>query len=104
MTIDEAIKHCEEYVEQYEKKAMLTCVTLEQCKCAEEHYHLAEWLKELKHYKEQPEIVRCENCQFSSTYIYCGELYWTCNNPEGLNRDVSENSYCSAVIKLKGSR
>lgn len=50
MTIDEAIKHCEEYVEQHEKKARLTCVTLEQCKCADEHRQLAEWLKELRVY------------------------------------------------------
>lgn len=49
--IDEAIRHCEEVAEENERKAdalpydhpLLECV-----KCAEEHRHLAEWLRELK--------------------------------------------------------
>lgn len=41
MTLDQAIKHCEEKAE---------------CKdgeCSKEHVQLAEWLKELKYYREQ---------------------------------------------------
>lgn len=41
MTLDQAIKHCEEKAE---------------CKdgeCSKEHAQLAEWLKELKYYREQ---------------------------------------------------
>ncbi len=74
MTIDEAIKHCEEVAEEQEKlyrlcpaseSGMYHCdgdkdgITLENgknkgCqKCAEEHRQLAEWLKELKAYREQ---------------------------------------------------
>lgn len=40
MTLDEAIKHAEE-------RASLSCD-----ECAEQHRQLAEWLKELKQYRE----------------------------------------------------
>ena len=53
MTLDEAIKHAEEVAEQNEwfEKNYLESI---QCKeCAEEHRQLAEWLKELKEYREQ---------------------------------------------------
>jgi hypothetical protein len=42
MTLDEAIKHCEEVAEKL-------CICDE---CAEEHRQLAEWLEELKTYRE----------------------------------------------------
>ena len=44
MTIDEAIQHCGEQVQEQAKKGCYSC--------AEEHLQLAEWLKELKAYKE----------------------------------------------------
>lgn len=52
MTIEEAIKHCEEKAKQLEGyaepyRSMGNCE-----KCAEEHRQLAEWLKELKKYRE----------------------------------------------------
>lgn len=63
MTIDEAIKHCEEVAEAEERSAKLhqrpnigikgsgkrylSCI-----ECAKEHRQLAEWLKELKAYRE----------------------------------------------------
>ena len=66
MTLEEAIKHCEEVAEEQEKAAKewhenqvgkcepirfpkmdYTCEN-ECYKCAEEHRQLAEWLKELK--------------------------------------------------------
>lgn len=74
MTLDEAIQHCEEVAEEQEKLYRLCpasesglyhcdgskdCITLKNgknkgCqKCASEHRQLAEWLKELKVYKEQ---------------------------------------------------
>ena len=61
MTIDEAIKHCEEVADYNEKlrKYLLGEHTEENTKafialwtCAEEHRQLAEWLKELKKYRE----------------------------------------------------
>jgi hypothetical protein len=44
MTLDEAIIHCEEM-------AKTTCA-----KCGKEHQQLANWLKELKQYREQKEM------------------------------------------------
>lgn len=49
MTIDEAIKHCEEVAEEQEKN---------ECnECAAEHRQLAEWLKELKAYREAKDKI-----------------------------------------------
>lgn len=56
MTLDEAIKHCDEVAEQFERKKELTAVTLEMYKCAEEHRQLAEWLRELKAYRKNEEL------------------------------------------------
>ena len=68
MTIDEAIQHCEEVVQEKESQGYCDrslCVimdvnnaTCDECEavkcreCASEHRQLAEWLKELKRYKE----------------------------------------------------
>lgn len=53
MTLDEAIKHCEEKAEELEEEAVKGCCDdteiMNNCiKCAEEHRQLAEWLRELK--------------------------------------------------------
>jgi len=61
MTLDEAIKHAEEVAEEKENEAQdLEYSKLDwkyeanQCsKCSEEHRQLAEWLKELKDYRER---------------------------------------------------
>ena len=45
MTLEEAIKHCEEIAKECELRERTTV-------CAEEHYQLAEWLKELKVIKD----------------------------------------------------
>lgn len=79
MTLDEAIKHCEEVAEQNETSA----ITYKNCKeiksnlyeklvaekaendcreCAEEHRQLAEWLRELKERRENKYIAPCGNC------------------------------------------
>ena len=44
MTLEEAIKHCEEVAEQ-----------LGNCPCAAEHRQLVEWLKELQAYRKERE-------------------------------------------------
>ena len=44
MTLDEAIQHCMQKVEE-------NSVRCADYPCAMEHYQLAEWLKELKQYK-----------------------------------------------------
>lgn len=60
MTLDEAIKHCEEVAEEKDKSVELyravkaTEGLITKCEnCAKEHRQLAEWLRELKAYKEQ---------------------------------------------------
>lgn len=49
MTLDEAIKHCEEVADT-------PCFTDEEARCYSEHRQLAEWLKELKAYRNKSEI------------------------------------------------
>lgn len=48
MTLDEAIKHCEE---KEQEQALNGCFA-----CAEEHKQLAEWLKELR------KLKKCREC------------------------------------------
>ena len=68
MTLDEAIRHTEEVAEAEERRAKLhqrpdkgvkgsgkrylSCI-----KCATEHRQLAEWLKELKYYKDRQDLI-----------------------------------------------
>ena len=64
MTIDEAIKHCEEVAEKNESEANFgfgnVCIDRSSClECAKEHRQLATWLKELKAYKEQQPSEDC---------------------------------------------
>ena len=51
MTLDNAIKHCEEVA--IEKCKLSDSYSFEEHKCGEEHRQLAEWLKELKQLREQ---------------------------------------------------
>ena len=46
MTLDEAIKHCEEVADTCENK-----------ECGKEHKQLAEWLKELKAYRDNRQWI-----------------------------------------------
>lgn len=63
MTIDEAIKHCEEVAEDKEKNAIWAYSRTDDTaytnclECAEEHRQLAEWLKELKIHREIHEVL-----------------------------------------------
>lgn len=67
MTLEEAIRHCEEVAEEQSRLYSLcpcpcdgtdNCMSLKNgkdmgcTKCAAEHRQLAEWLTELKHYRE----------------------------------------------------
>lgn len=66
MTIKEAIRHEEELAEEEEKQAIWLQSegnpNYENCvERAEEHRQLAEWLKELKEYRD--ERVGCEYCK-----------------------------------------
>lgn len=78
MTIDEAIKHCEEVVARYEKQAA-NSMSKEgkeyNCSCATDHRQLAEWLKELKEAKRLLKAAvedltfesQCRNCKYQQT-------------------------------------
>jgi hypothetical protein len=85
MTIDEAIRHCEEVAWESDKKAM--CIeeayqTTEQqnCEqCAADHRQLAEWLKELKELREEKEIALSVRTGAKAKYNYTDEqvtAYW----------------------------
>lgn len=92
-SLEEAIKHCEEVAEKLEKQ-----VTPYQCEsinkklyevnkkewdscieCAKDHRQLAEWLKELKAYKELDTYNRpnkCSECEFEDSAYYCDDCIW----------------------------
>ncbi len=65
ITLDEAIKHCKEVAEKNEEMCRVEEVmglglqNAEMMECAREHKQLAEWLKELKQFKEQE---FCKDC------------------------------------------
>lgn len=70
MTLDEAIKHCEEVAHEQDMKSefetdnqtyTMSEVEREKCKeCAKEHRQLAEWLRELKAYREAEKEIEQE--------------------------------------------
>ena len=51
----------------------------------------------------QPDIIRCKDCIYGYLYIDIQngvtDSWIECRNPEGLNRDVSVDGYCSASIR-----
>lgn len=48
MTLEEAIKHCEEVAADLESETDEVTELYDDCECREEHLQLAEWLTELK--------------------------------------------------------
>lgn len=74
MSLDEAIKHCEEVAEKKEKECkwisgsedagMNGALAKTFAECASEHRQLAEWLKKLKAYEEAKEKIelKAEKC------------------------------------------
>lgn len=88
MTLDEAIKHCEEVAEEYEnivehglKNAKVDrsgCL-----ECASEHRQLAEWLRELKAYRIKHYKLALMDYQydfdseFKDNPMYYAHAVWT---------------------------
>ena len=74
MTLDEAIRHCEEVAEEKEQEAKEAHVLsgMDCMECAEEHRQLAEWLRELKAYREaREEIIRKrDSSQWSELVVH----------------------------------
>lgn len=81
MTLEDVIKHCEEIAKekqeqadsniQFERNGTKFLYDGEEykkcCKCAEEHRQLAEWLKELKRYKEYGPCAFCKHNTFEES-------------------------------------
>ncbi len=93
MTLDEAIKHCKEVIID-NLEATRDCKSddpfaLACAKCADEHRQLAEWLKELKAYKEQ-----------SGDAISRNDVIDTLNN---MHRYIADElTLCSTGEKFEG--
>ena len=71
MTLDEAIKHCEEVmmdnVEKTKDRNASDPVAHNCFECADNHRQLAEWLKELKRYKEYGPCAFCKHNTFEES-------------------------------------
>lgn len=80
MTIEEAIKHCEEVAEGLEEEAVKYCCDdteiVNKCyECASEHRQLAKWLRELKLYRDTLIDRPCSACKFKKENGCCK---WAC--------------------------
>lgn len=76
MTLDESIKHAEE-VADYDAHGE------KQCKCAEEHRQLSEWLKDYKRLKEQ-ELKTEQFAKWVATEIFDDVLKYVYRNKGGV--------------------
>lgn len=94
MTLDEAIKHCEEVMmenlEKTKDRNASDPIAINCFECADEHRQLAEWLKELKAYKEQ-----------SGDAISRNDVIDTLNN---MHRYIADElTLCSTGKKFEGN-
>lgn len=71
MDLDSAIQHCKEQVQEQAKRGCYSC--------AEEHQQLAEWLKELKAYREIIDYTKKhqEELKFDNITTYA-KFFWDC--------------------------
>ena len=51
--------------------------------------------------KKDQELIRCKDCRWSYVSYYCRDRYLTCENRYGLNRDVSDNNFCSEAEAIE---
>ena len=89
MTLDEAIKHCEEVAEEQSRLYSLcpcpcdgtkNCMSLKNgkdmgcTKCAADHRQLAEWLRELKDLREENKVLmqECDRLIKEKGELMCG--------------------------------
>ena len=110
MTLDEAIKHAREKAEELKKQGSICCDSLEdtnraeKClECAKGHEQLAEWLTELKAYREAKGC--CSLCRYADScdadYIRHaqtteGTIYK--NKHTGTLKFVTKNKKCIGCI------
>ena len=105
MTLDEAIRHCEEVAEQKEHDSvelidMLDELDVDACKeCAADHRQLAEWLKELKEAKRLlNEAVLAFRIMGEDIDCHFNYLCEKC--PLNNNNDWCEWKYQAEALKL----
>ncbi len=100
MTIDEAIKHCEEIAESYERMEDSHDEKLkEEClQCAADHRQLAEWLKDYKELKNSIGAVKLSNMKEALALIRTlkAELNGWKKDPFGIIAEV-----CGAATDCK---
>ena len=95
MTLDEAIKHCEEVAEEKEAQAWEAQLqeeyrTIKSCKgCAEEHRQLAEWLKELKQLRKQEKTGHWID-HSEEGYVECSE----CGSATNCDGNIDDLHFC----------
>ena len=104
MTIDEAIKHCEEVAEEnqaivdscdYYGENMAKCE-----ECAKEHRQLATWLKELKQLREQTRwILVSEKLPEDLEPV---NITWVNHNPESYYADIKDKPFTATGVYYNG--
>ena len=103
MTLDEAIKHCEEIAERYERMEDSHDDKLkEEClQCAADHRQLAEWLTELK---EAKRLLKLAVEDFSNIDYHIYECDMDCDScPIHGERDTCvEWVHADEALKLIG--
>ena len=75
MTIDEAIAHAREVASEQKRRSGICAQNNSECdkfsaclKCSEEHEQLAEWLEELKDYRDKNKMVVRIDCANSDEF------------------------------------
>lgn len=101
LSLDEAIKHCNEVAERLESKNGYAYTDVTCVECTKEHRQLAEWLKELKAYKELDTYDRankCSECEFEDSAYYCDDCIW--NNVNKFKRkEVNADEDRNCIIR-----
>lgn len=95
MTLDEAIKHAEGVAERLENSHKRDWMGEDDERCAKEHRQLAEWLKELKAYREREPSYEAgyndakREIALSSEYKRCYNRGWHDALSKALNEAYS---------------
>ncbi len=93
MTIDEAIKHCEEQVTKYERQCGFG-ISKEgkeyNSQCAADHRQLAEWLRELK---EAKRLLRIAVDDFDTMHNHI----WDCTDCKSCPLNKGELGICGQM-------
>ena len=108
MTLDEAIKQCyrikqNKLVEAENLKDGYEVFANDCLESAEVHQQLADWLEELKERREQPEIIRCKNCEYwGGWHCHCEEVSISCPDAMVGDLQTDKDHYCAYAEKRVG--